>query len=214
VHHHPPVPGKTLPFVVALVELDEGVRMLGELIDVDPTEVHVGQPVELALTKIDDELTLPFWRPTRPADQQRPTVAERPSPSVDHGMVGEGTSLPELDIEATPTFVVASALATRDFQDVHHDRDQAIARGSKDIFLNILTDTGLVQRLVTDWAGPNTRIHSIAIRLGVPCYAYDTLRFTGEVIGRDGDVTTVRVTGRDSLGDHVVGTVTLTGAPS
>jgi uncharacterized OB-fold protein/acyl dehydratase len=65
VHHHPPVPGKTLPFVVALVELDEGVRMLGELIDVDPHDVVVGLPVEVALTKIDDELTLPFWRPRR-----------------------------------------------------------------------------------------------------------------------------------------------------
>ena len=40
VHHHPKVPGKTLPFVVALVELDEGVRMLGELIDVDPADGH------------------------------------------------------------------------------------------------------------------------------------------------------------------------------
>ncbi|HJQ44396.1 MAG TPA: bifunctional MaoC family dehydratase N-terminal/OB-fold nucleic acid binding domain-containing protein, partial [Jatrophihabitantaceae bacterium] len=45
VHHHPPVPGKTLPFVVALVELEEGVRMLGELLDVDPADVHVGMPV-------------------------------------------------------------------------------------------------------------------------------------------------------------------------
>jgi uncharacterized OB-fold protein/acyl dehydratase len=65
VHHHPKVPGKQLPFVVALVELDEGVRMLGELIDVDPAEVLIGMPVEVALTRIDDELTLPFWRPAR-----------------------------------------------------------------------------------------------------------------------------------------------------
>ena len=63
VHHHPPVPGKQLPFVVALVELDEGVRMLGELIDTDPADVHIGLPVEIALTTIDDDLTLPFWRP-------------------------------------------------------------------------------------------------------------------------------------------------------
>jgi 3-oxo-4,17-pregnadiene-20-carboxyl-CoA hydratase alpha subunit len=63
VHHHPKVPGKTVPFVVALVELDEGVRMIGELIDVDPGSVEIGLPVELALTKIDEELTLPYWRP-------------------------------------------------------------------------------------------------------------------------------------------------------
>ncbi|MDT4892559.1 MAG: 3-oxo-4,17-pregnadiene-20-carboxyl-CoA hydratase alpha subunit [Pseudonocardiales bacterium] len=65
VHHHPQVPGKTLPFVVALVELEEGVRMLGELLEVDPAEVTVGMPVELALTRIDDELSLPNWRPSR-----------------------------------------------------------------------------------------------------------------------------------------------------
>jgi uncharacterized protein len=63
VHHAPKVPGKTLPFVVALVELDEGVRMLGELVDVDPATVAVGMPVEIALTRIDDDLTLPYWRP-------------------------------------------------------------------------------------------------------------------------------------------------------
>jgi hypothetical protein len=118
-----------------------------------------------------------------------------------------GTELPPMTVEATPTFVVASALATRDFQDVHHDRDQAIARGSKDIFVNILTDTGLVQRYVTDWAGPSARVLGISIRLGVPCYAYDTLVFTGHVASVDEDVVTVAVTGRGSLGDHVVGTV-------
>jgi uncharacterized protein len=61
VHHAPHVPGKTLPFVVALVELDEGVRMIAELIDVEPASVSIGMPVRLALTKIDDELTLPYW---------------------------------------------------------------------------------------------------------------------------------------------------------
>ncbi|MDP9092312.1 MAG: OB-fold domain-containing protein [Actinomycetota bacterium] len=65
VHHHPPVPGKALPFVVALVELAEGVRMLGELVEVDPAAVAIGMPVEIALTKIDDALTLPNWRPRR-----------------------------------------------------------------------------------------------------------------------------------------------------
>jgi uncharacterized OB-fold protein len=62
VHHHPAVPGKKLPIVIALVELEEGVRMLGELVDCDPGEVEIGAPVSLALTTIDDELTLPYWR--------------------------------------------------------------------------------------------------------------------------------------------------------
>jgi hypothetical protein len=120
-----------------------------------------------------------------------------------------GTALPELRIEATPTFVVSTAIATRDFQDVHHDRDLAQARGSKDIFLNILTDTGLVQRFVTDWAGPQARVRSIDIRLGVPCYAYDTLVFSGEVTAVHGDEVDVSVLGRGQLGDHVTGTVRL-----
>ncbi|WP_439378333.1 MaoC family dehydratase [Amycolatopsis lexingtonensis] len=124
--------------------------------------------------------------------------------------VAEGTELPPLTIEATPTFVVSTALATRDFQDVHHDRDAAVARGSKDIFLNILTDTGLVQRFVSDWAGPEALIRSVKIRLGVPCYAYDTLTFTGRVVSADGNDVVVAVSGMDSLGEHVAGTVEVT----
>jgi hypothetical protein len=120
-----------------------------------------------------------------------------------------GDQLPPLEISATPTFVVSTALATRDFQDVHHDRDAAHQRGSKDIFLNILTDTGLVQRYVTDWAGPQARVKNISIRLGVPAYAYDTLVFSGSVTAVEGADVTVSVVGRGQLGEHVVGTVTV-----
>jgi hypothetical protein len=125
-----------------------------------------------------------------------------------------GQVLPELAIDVTTTFVVASAIATRDFQDVHHDRDRAIARGSQDIFLNILTTTGLVQRYVTEWAGPEAIVRKIAIRLGVPCYAGDTLIFSGAVLddgpaADSGDDCVVQVIGRCRLGDHVTGTVRL-----
>ncbi|GAB3007045.1 OB-fold domain-containing protein [Amycolatopsis acidiphila] len=60
VHHRPAVPGKKLPFVIALVELEEGVRMLGEVLDVDT--VGIGQPVQAAFVKVDEDLTLPAWR--------------------------------------------------------------------------------------------------------------------------------------------------------
>jgi uncharacterized OB-fold protein len=63
VHHHPPVPGHTPPFVVALVELEEGVRLLAELVDVEPDEVRVGMPVRIGFVPVDDELTMPVWRP-------------------------------------------------------------------------------------------------------------------------------------------------------
>lgn len=114
-----------------------------------------------------------------------------------------GTALPELVIHADPTFVISTALATRDFQDVHHDRDKALARGSQDIFVNILTDTGLVQRFVTDWAGPAAVVKSISLRLGVPLYAGDTLTMSGTVSAvEDGDIH-IDVVGRDRLGDHI-----------
>jgi uncharacterized protein len=62
VHHHPPVPGKQVPFVVALVTLTEGVRVVGELLGVPPDQVRIGLPVRAEFVRIDDELTLPAWR--------------------------------------------------------------------------------------------------------------------------------------------------------
>jgi hypothetical protein len=120
-----------------------------------------------------------------------------------------GTKLPKLALYGDPTFIVSTAIATRDYQDVHHDRDKAQAKGSKDIFVNILTDTGLVQRYVTDWAGPAARLTSIDLRLGVPCYAGETLVLTGTVLSDLDGRLTVRVIGRVSSGDHVTATVTL-----
>ncbi|MGH3431243.1 MAG: bifunctional MaoC family dehydratase N-terminal/OB-fold nucleic acid binding domain-containing protein [Thermocrispum sp.] len=61
VHHHPQVPGRQAPFVVALVELEEGVRMLGELVGTDPSNVHIGLKVRAVFVEVDDELTLPGW---------------------------------------------------------------------------------------------------------------------------------------------------------
>ena len=63
VHHRPPVSGRATPFVVVLVELDEGVRMLGELVGVNPLDpVPIGAPVEVSWDDVDDALTLPAWR--------------------------------------------------------------------------------------------------------------------------------------------------------
>jgi 3-oxo-4,17-pregnadiene-20-carboxyl-CoA hydratase beta subunit len=118
-----------------------------------------------------------------------------------------GEKLPAWELPLTPTVIVSTAIATRDFQDVHHDRDIAQAAGSKDIFMNILTSTGLVEKYVVDWAGTGIDVKGIAIRLGAPAYPYDTLRFTGEVEAVEDGVATIKVTGSVSLGDHVIGTV-------
>ncbi|MEV6658572.1 bifunctional MaoC family dehydratase N-terminal/OB-fold nucleic acid binding domain-containing protein [Nocardia fluminea] len=62
VHHAPKVPGRELPFVVALVELDEGVRVLGELRGIDPAEVAIDVPVRVAFEKLADGTVLPYWQ--------------------------------------------------------------------------------------------------------------------------------------------------------
>ncbi|GEM31712.1 MaoC family dehydratase [Nocardia neocaledoniensis] len=129
--------------------------------------------------------------------------------TIDPAALAVGTALPELVIHADPTFVISTALATRDFQDVHHDRDKAVERGSSDIFVNILTDTGLVQRFVTDWAGPTAVVKSIALRLGVPLYSGDTLTLSGTVTEVSGAQVTIDVRGRDSLGEHITATAVI-----
>jgi hypothetical protein len=125
-----------------------------------------------------------------------------------------GTALPTWELPITPTLVVSTAIATRDFQDVHHDRDLAQGHGSKDIFLNILSTTGLVQRYVGEWArealGPDFRITSCGLRLGAPAYPYDMLAFSGTVTDETDGVLTVDVLGAVSLGNHVNATVTVT----
>lgn len=62
VHRHPPVPGKELPIVIALVDLEEGVRMVGEVVDVADDEIEIGMPLRVDFRDVDDELTLPVWR--------------------------------------------------------------------------------------------------------------------------------------------------------
>jgi acyl dehydratase len=127
--------------------------------------------------------------------------------------VSVGQELPSLDVPLTRTLIVAGAIASRDYQDVHHDPELARQKGSKDIFMNILTTNGFVGRFVTDWAGPDAVLRSISIRLGAPNYPGDTMRLTGRVsateeAASEGTVE-VEVRGANSLGDHVVGTVRL-----
>ena len=124
-----------------------------------------------------------------------------------------GDALPPLEIPLTTGLIVATALASRDFQPVHHDAEVARARGSPDIIMNIVTTQGLVCRFVTDWAGPAVQVRRNAIRLGVPNHPGDRMVLTGSVAARrpcaDGCELDVAVAGRNRLGDHVTGMVTL-----
>ncbi len=130
--------------------------------------------------------------------------------------VSVGDMLPDLYIDITAKLIVGGALASRDYQDVHHDKAAAEASGTPDIFMNILTTNGLVGRFVTDWAGSRARLKKVDIQLGVPNFPGDQMVFTGRVASVDvaaagaADASVeVQIRGANSLGDHVTGTVSL-----
>ena len=129
--------------------------------------------------------------------------------SLHYSDVNVNDELPPLPIPLTTSLIVAGALASRDFQDVHHDPVLAREKGSPDIFMNILTTNGFVSRFVTEWAGPGSRIAKLSIRLGAPNYPGDTMTFTGSVEAKDDDSrsVTVGLVGANSIGDHVTGKV-------
>jgi hypothetical protein len=121
-----------------------------------------------------------------------------------------GQRLPELPITMDRTMIVAAAIASQDFEDVHHDPGRAQERGLQDIFISINSTNGLVDRYVTHWAGPESRITSVSLRLGVPLFPGDVFRLTGEVTGIEGDEVRLAVTGRNDRGVHVTALVSIT----
>jgi uncharacterized OB-fold protein/acyl dehydratase len=61
IHHHPQVRPLTTPFVVALVDLEEGTRIIGNIIDVDPAAVAIGDAVRVRFQRVAPDLVLPQW---------------------------------------------------------------------------------------------------------------------------------------------------------
>ena len=125
--------------------------------------------------------------------------------------IAEGAELPELVFPVTASAIAVGAIATNDYETVHHDKAAAEASGVPNIFMNILTTNGLVQRFVGEWAGPGARVRRIRIKLGAPNFAGDTMRINGTVSRVDpaaGEVD-VAVSGRNGIGEHVGATVTL-----
>ena len=71
VHHHPPVYGLETPFAVALIQLEEGTRIVGNLI-ADLDEIYVGMPVEVSFERVEESWTLPQWRPAGSREATQP----------------------------------------------------------------------------------------------------------------------------------------------
>ena len=101
-------PGKELPIVIALSTSTRACGWSARCVDVADDEIEIGMPLRVDFDEVDDELTLPVWR--------------KAMRTLEAGQV-----IPEWSLPITPTHVVSTAIATRDFQDVHHDRDLAQA---------------------------------------------------------------------------------------
>lgn len=126
--------------------------------------------------------------------------------------VSVGDKLNPLDIDITSGLIVGGALATRDFEAVHHDKSVAQASGLPDVFMNILTSQGLMSRFVTDWSGPEAVIKALDLKLGAPNVPGMVMTITGEVTEKDdstGEVS-IAVMGENNIwGMHMQGTVKL-----
>lgn len=139
-----------------------------------------------------------------------PPVAERPAatpapkaapalPAADPAI-----RLQPVNIAITPTLVVSTALATGDFEPVHHDYALARSQGLQDIITNIPSTSGLLTKYITDQI-PGAFIRSLKLRLGAPNFPGDHLQLqTTEMNG--GAATII---GRNSIGEHVRAQVVL-----
>ena len=126
--------------------------------------------------------------------------------------VSIGDKLPALEIDITSGLVVAGAIATRDFEPVHHDKSVAQAAGLPDVFMNILTSQALMTRFATRWSGPEAVVKTLDIRLGAPNIPGMVMTVTGEVTAKDEDqgVVDIAVLGENNIwGMHMQGTVQL-----
>lgn len=158
-------------------------------------------------------------KPAEPVAKLAPEPVVRSAPPVRntntrrYEEVAVGEELPPWSIDVTTRLVVGGAIATRDFEDIHHEVAAAQRAGLKDLFMNVLTSNGLCGRYLGDWAGPDARVTGVAIRLGTPNVVGDTMTLSASVKDKhvvDGSgVITLDLRGANSLGDHVKGTATL-----
>lgn len=120
-----------------------------------------------------------------------------------------GEELPPITIALSHTGIAAAAIATRDYQPVHHDLERARALGNANVFINTYTTAGYLERLIVEWAGRDVLIRKIAFRMGTPSYAGDTTIVKGKVTAvRDAErCVEIDVVGSNSLGDHATGQV-------
>ena len=126
----------------------------------------------------------------------------------------EGQDLPQVVRPISATDIVAGAVwASHDFMPVHHDPKFAQEKGAPHIFMNILTDNGLVGAYLGNSLGPEAELKRLKIGLAVPCYPGHTLKFNGKVLKKyekgGQHLVEVKVTGENEMGPHVTGEAVL-----
>jgi acyl dehydratase len=134
--------------------------------------------------------------------------------------VAEGDRLPTVQLEVTLRRLFVNAAASWDTFPGHFDRDYARANGHPDVFANTSLLLAFADRVITDWAGPRTRIVRRRLTMGHPVHPGDQLLGAGVVTGRRrvGDAQLVDVDVELSAGGircaHAIATVDLpAGAP-
>jgi acyl dehydratase len=150
------------------------------------------------------------FEPPDPGELQPATTPRRDTLSC--ADIKPADTLPPLQIPVSTGLIVGSALATRDFEKVHHDKAVAQSTGLPDVFMNILTSQGLMTRFVTDWSGPEAVVKSLSIKLGAPNLPGMVMTISGEVSSVDPGSRSLEVQVRgdnNAWGNHMSGTVTL-----
>jgi len=132
----------------------------------------------------------------------------RPAPisAVDPSQLAVGIALPARDIPITHRLIVGGAIATQDFIPVHHNVAAAVGAAMPDIFMNILTTSGLVMTYLSDWAGEGF-IRRLRFNLMAPNVPGDTMQLKGGVTEFDGgaNLASIEFAGPNAIGVHVKG---------
>ena len=232
IAHYPQVPAFDYPLIVGLVELEEGVRLVSNVTNVELEELEIGMPLEVDWLNVDNEFTLHQFKPvhnknqeaefentetgdsndqTFDSGQNNPETesTQRQVLKLDPDNVQIGDELPISPVPVTTLLIVSTALATRDYQDVHHDPKAAQSKGMPNIFMNILTSAGIVSRWINDWAGSEIDWSSIELRLGAPNHPDDTMTLSGSITEKTqhGSQVSLNIAflGKNDRGVHVSG---------
>ena len=128
-----------------------------------------------------------------------------------------GELLPSVELPVTLRLCVHDASATRDYFPGHHDRDYARAQNARDTYLNTMFFHGFVDRVVTDWTGPDGAIRRRELRMKTPICIGDTIRTRAWVLERREEngvpLAVVRVEVRSGQGVGADAVVTCTNPP-